>query len=366
MLKWLMPLFMLAASPASGAASSHAASAETYLRQLYAEYRAGGDGAAVKSPATVYSQSTYQLMEQVRSSDPDGMTGAVDADPICDCQDFEEIVVDDMIVRAADARSAKVSAKIRDRGMGSAARTLEFELRRGASGWRVHDVGSASKPSLRSLLLASLLRRPAAVFSQVQSSGDIAVPHVRVPSQSATRRMNLVLDRVRREAASQRQACLSGGSDQDRDFTLETRPEYNQDSILSLRFQGAAFCGGANGDFVQRAVTFDTMSGAQLDLVSLTGLSRAALGRLGRAHYRGEAACRDLLVGQEDAAALAGAYLSDAGLGLIYVFTVGAAESCGIEPAIVPWKVIVRRGRPSGIVRTLAQRAGRESSGAYR
>jgi len=120
---------------------------------------------------------------------------------------------------------------------------------------------------------------------------------------------------------------------------------------------GFAFCGGANGTVLEDARTFYTATGSEIDPIALSGIGRVDLAVVGRAYYSGEATCAELLRSDADAARLSHAFIAESGLGLVYEFSSGATESCGAQPAIVPWEEVARHGEPQGALRDIAHRA---------
>ena len=106
--------------------------AEAFLRNIYARYDANGDGVEVSQ--SVLTASTYRKV--MAAGDP-GL-GAFEADPVCQCQDWDNIKVTGIKITSADANSS--NAEVRFRDTSGPSRTVRYRLRHDGSGWRVEDV----------------------------------------------------------------------------------------------------------------------------------------------------------------------------------------------------------------------------------
>lgn len=167
---------------------------------------------------------------------------------------------------------------------------------------------------------------------------SISMPFATGIASPVARRINLVLDRDRQAAMDAAEQCRVVANRQPSSYTRKTNVTFNRNGLLSLHFTGDAQCGGAHGSILAGARTFDLSNGVEIDVAKVTGLALPALGRLAASGYRGNAGCRTFLVnraGSKDVTARA-AYLVPGGIGVLYDFNVGAAGSCGADPAIVP------------------------------
>jgi hypothetical protein len=102
----------------------------------------------------VFAPSLLRLIRRDAAETPKGDVGALDGDPICDCQDDDGLRLKDLKVVAAtkDRATAAVSLAF----AGGQTDHLKLDLVHGADGWRISDIHSADTPSL-----AAFLRRHA-------------------------------------------------------------------------------------------------------------------------------------------------------------------------------------------------------------
>jgi hypothetical protein len=83
-----------------------------------------------------------------------GEVGALDGDPLCDCQDDsgDSFTIGD--ARADGPNGAVVKVVRHDHNVKPPAlETIEIVLRQAYGAWRIHDVGSPYMPSLRAYLI---------------------------------------------------------------------------------------------------------------------------------------------------------------------------------------------------------------------
>jgi Protein of unknown function (DUF3828) len=148
-MRFVVPaLLLLTAVPAWAAPS--AASAEQFLRGLYANYKPHGkpvsfvypDAKAIVDPAML----ALLKHDKVKSK---GEVGAMDSDPVCNCQDWGALKVTSLKVTMSgdSAASADVAFKNLDD-----AETMRFSLVYLDGGWRIHDISSKDTPSLAAYL----------------------------------------------------------------------------------------------------------------------------------------------------------------------------------------------------------------------
>lgn len=137
---------------ASAAASDDAdpGSAEAFLRGLYAPYLAGSTTVAPtdKAAPTIFDGHLTALIRKDQRN-AKGEVGALDWDPICDCQDFERLTALSIKVRPAGPARAVATVDFMN---GTTPASLTYTLVAGRSGWRVADIGSKDVPSLVDLL----------------------------------------------------------------------------------------------------------------------------------------------------------------------------------------------------------------------
>ena len=169
----------------------------------------------------------------------------------------------------------------------------------------------------------------------VPGFADVMVPEVSGIADAAAQRINTSLTTLRDRAAQAAAVCRADAGSQPSAYRFAAQPTYNDRGILSLRITGEAACGGAHGNTIAEAQTFDVASGAEVDVVAASGQSPARLAALAVDGYTGEAACKTFLAGDE--ATLGSAFVAEQGVGVNYAVSVGAAQSCTAEPGLVPW-----------------------------
>lgn len=150
------------------------ASAKAFLSNIYSHYSRGGKGIEFDGPeSNRYFDSSLLALEKadVKANGP-GNVPAVDADPICGCQDWEGIwnLAIDVRIESPQRAIANVSFSLfnpKDRPAGESSK-LQFTLLKHDGEWRIWDILDESDPkdrvAVRKLLqddLASLQHNPA-------------------------------------------------------------------------------------------------------------------------------------------------------------------------------------------------------------
>ncbi len=140
----------IAAAAATAADKAEPATAEAFLRALYAPYLAGDQTVAPtdKAAPTIFDRRLTALIRKDQAN-AKGEVGALDSDPICACQDFERLTA--LSVKAQPVGPQRATAIVRFTN-GTTHTTLTYTLVAGAAGWRVADIGSKDLPSLVELL----------------------------------------------------------------------------------------------------------------------------------------------------------------------------------------------------------------------
>ncbi len=144
---------LIALTPAAAGAQD-AVSAAAFVRKLYAAYHGRGPDYLGRQARVVFSPSLLQLMRREAARTPAGEVGALDGDPICDCQDFEISKVEVAVAGGSDGRAL---ATVNLLNFGDP-KTVKLDLVAVRGHWRVNDVHTADTPSLISLLQESLSR----------------------------------------------------------------------------------------------------------------------------------------------------------------------------------------------------------------
>ncbi len=135
-------------------------SAKAFLTGLYSHY----DGKTLDfSPLVEHAPEWFDpdmiaLMAKDQKLAGDEV-GALDNDPVCDCQDYGKLSAE-VTVLTADAQHARASAVVTETDPSVAAedrkpRSFSYDLVRVDGQWRIHDIGTQTTPSLRELFIRS-------------------------------------------------------------------------------------------------------------------------------------------------------------------------------------------------------------------
>lgn len=109
---------------------------EAFVRSLLANYNQGIALEAMPDNRAFFSAATSALIAE-NDRLAGGEVGYFDADPICQCQDWMNIVVTDAETTTTDATHASVRATSRD---GDSTLVQTYILIKEAGGWRVADI----------------------------------------------------------------------------------------------------------------------------------------------------------------------------------------------------------------------------------
>jgi hypothetical protein len=162
------PTNAAAASATPAASSGDAADAKAFVEGLYTHYTVDPKTSTwapmdKKDDAQVFDADMVRLLAaDVKAAN--GEVGAIDADYICGCQDWEPFSATITVVSATPAM-AKAAADFRVFKTDQP-RHLEFDLVKEKGAWRVHDIRENDQteqppgPSLRQTLLAELKSPP--------------------------------------------------------------------------------------------------------------------------------------------------------------------------------------------------------------
>jgi hypothetical protein len=138
-------------APVAGA--QDLASAHDFVAGLYAAYHGRGPDYLGRQARTTFSPALLKLIERAAAATPADEVGALDGDPICDCQDSGGLKVTDITI--AGGANGRAIATVRFR-LPDDPRTLRLDLVAVDGHWRVNDVHSADTPSLAAYLRHSL------------------------------------------------------------------------------------------------------------------------------------------------------------------------------------------------------------------
>lgn len=136
----------------TAAPAADAAGAEAFVRGVYAGYTDAPGGTGPDLMATAYSAELNRLIS-TGGPTGEGSERGLDADPICDCQDWQNLTLTNVAVTPQGADRA--DARVTFTNGGGAPTTQSLKLVREAAGWRVDDVVSTARPSLAAELRAA-------------------------------------------------------------------------------------------------------------------------------------------------------------------------------------------------------------------
>jgi hypothetical protein len=140
----------LAAGAAGAAPAAAPSTPEDFLRHLYAPYVSGDQTVSPtgKDAPTIFDAHLTALLRKDQAN-AKGEVGALDQDPICDCQDFDHLTA--LSITAKPRSRGRVIADVSFRN-GAATTVLTYRLVETRSGWRVSDIGAKDIPSLARFL----------------------------------------------------------------------------------------------------------------------------------------------------------------------------------------------------------------------
>jgi len=122
--------------------------ARAFTLKLYEAYEHGEPDYLGPLRDQVFTARLLRLIRRDQQLTPKGDVGALDGDPICDCQDPGSLSNVRVSVRPTGPRRARASVAFDLDGARSAA--LDLVAEKGA--WRVDDVHTSDTPSLAGLL----------------------------------------------------------------------------------------------------------------------------------------------------------------------------------------------------------------------
>jgi hypothetical protein len=140
----------VAGAAQAAAPVASAASAEQFLRGLYAKYTPNGKPTPFVYPdaKTIADPAMLALLKNDQEKS-NGEVGAMDSDPVCNCQDWEALKVTSLHVKMQGASAATADVSISD---SDEAQKIHFSLVWTKEGWRIHDIGTRDEPSLLAYL----------------------------------------------------------------------------------------------------------------------------------------------------------------------------------------------------------------------
>jgi hypothetical protein len=139
----LVVALVLIASPA-WAAMPDLASARSFVERVYAAYHGAGPDYLGRQAKAVFSPRILALLRRDAALTPKGDVGALDGDPICDCQDF---AITDVRVDVQAAGAGRATATVRFRNFRDPF-TTRLDLVTVGGEWRIDNIHSKSTPDL--------------------------------------------------------------------------------------------------------------------------------------------------------------------------------------------------------------------------
>ncbi|THD61828.1 hypothetical protein [Phenylobacterium sp.] len=138
---------------ANGALAQGAASADAFVRGLYAAYHGAGPDYLGRQAASVFAPPLLRLIRRDIALTPAGDVPDLDGDPICDCQDSGGLKLIDIKVEGVEGGHATATARFR---IAADRRIVKLDLAAVQGHWRVSDIRTAETPSLVAYLTRSL------------------------------------------------------------------------------------------------------------------------------------------------------------------------------------------------------------------
>lgn len=137
----------------SAVRAQDAGQARAFVRGLYEAYRGKGPDYLGRQAPAVFAPPLLRLIRRDAAQTPPGDVGALDGDPICDCQDFGGIRNVDVKVAGGGDGHARATVRFR---LSTERRVMKLDLVVVQGHWRVSDVHTADMPSLMAFLTRSL------------------------------------------------------------------------------------------------------------------------------------------------------------------------------------------------------------------
>jgi hypothetical protein len=127
------------------------ASPRAFLERLYSAYTPKGKGNDFAYPdaRTIVDASLLALLhrDQIKSN---GEVGAMDSDPICQCQDWESFRV--LSLQTQMDGAGRASGDVTFMPDPKDTQKVHFDLVRENGAWKIHDLSSKDTPSLQAYL----------------------------------------------------------------------------------------------------------------------------------------------------------------------------------------------------------------------
>jgi hypothetical protein len=146
---WLALGLALAAGEPAAAQTADLKAAQTMVERTYRAYCKGCRVDLDRHAGRLLSPRLMALVERDRRLTPKGDVGALDGDPICDCQDYA--ITDVRVAVKAGPAADRATAAVSFRNFGEP-QTIRLDLVAVAGGWRIDNVHSKGAPDLADYL----------------------------------------------------------------------------------------------------------------------------------------------------------------------------------------------------------------------
>jgi hypothetical protein len=153
MTRWICIAALAFVLPVASGYAAAGDGAEAFVRGLYAQYTPHGHPVAFDYPdakAIVDAPMLEWLhQDQVKAK---GEVGALDSDPVCQCQDWEHLKVDSVTSISQGPGTTVVEVRFEDgSGKDIWRQTVRFDLVEVRGAWKIHDIHAHDMPSLIAL-----------------------------------------------------------------------------------------------------------------------------------------------------------------------------------------------------------------------
>jgi hypothetical protein len=146
----LRPLLLAGLAVTAGSVQAQdLPAAKIFVTGLYSAYqRQPGPDYLGKQIAEVFAPDLIALIKREAASVPKGDVGALDGDPICDCQDWQ---ITNVQVTVSEPKTGAAEAEVQFQNAGEP-KQVRLDLVAVQGRWRVVDVHTADMPSLAKML----------------------------------------------------------------------------------------------------------------------------------------------------------------------------------------------------------------------
>jgi Protein of unknown function (DUF3828) len=130
------------------------AQAETFVRHIYSEYttppKHNSPDFLNREMTLVFSPGLIRIIRTELRKTPKGEVGKIDGDPICNCQDWENLSIAKLDIAKTGETTAIANVSIKNM---DATSSIKLMLQWTPQGWRIDDISTADTPSYRKYLL---------------------------------------------------------------------------------------------------------------------------------------------------------------------------------------------------------------------